>query len=266
MHEKHPEFVAARALQGILLSHEFQTETFGDAVATIPAGKEGASFSIFSSFYATCFRENAKRRNRLLSSLANALDFSSSAFPASFALSEYVAHTLCALPYATQNEVLHVIFEMDRIASLKAPHWLETANRCASEGAAENLVQGGYKLALLLRASAYLKECYGVSKQRVEEYNPVARTRAGTKRSAPFSKAPSALLPAGAVTLSHASFRALASSDILATITACVSNAMRDEGMIVEDAEAHDAGRRVERKRKASENTGKQQSKSKRSR
>ena len=128
--EKHPEFIEARAVQGMLLSHGFQSDVFGLAVATLDAGKRGRHVLLFSQFYALCFRARTKARNRILTMLVRTLDaVGDRASERGCDISFYVAQTLSALPYAALDEAAHVLREIDRLVSLQGASWLDAATR-----------------------------------------------------------------------------------------------------------------------------------------
>lgn len=134
--ERHPSFLENRLKEGIEMSYAFQTNIFGSRDA-VYANATGEWLSYFGPIYQACVQSNRKRRQVLLQGLArkvsnatNQMEVSEAslslsvsrqvAVPASddFLVSAdqscYLAHVVATLPYIYSEEVLFLIYTINR--------------------------------------------------------------------------------------------------------------------------------------------------------
>lgn len=142
LNDKFPSLLNTPLVRGIQTSHSFQLSAFGQS-AVYTLDKDKREYCLFGRLYSDCIRGGKKNRNQFLKALVNQFADASSALSAAPSSSGdatmtaadvnraveylcYVACLLCALPFEVEDELLYVIYWINRYVTLKLRYGTES--------------------------------------------------------------------------------------------------------------------------------------------
>ena len=114
---KNPEFIQQRAVKGICRSCEFRSQVFGDCDPIVheKKGMLEPSFSYFARCYKHAFTAHPKQRSRFFQAMITQVMREESPL----GLRIYLVKNLAALYYTITEEILYIVFAVNRVLSLK---------------------------------------------------------------------------------------------------------------------------------------------------
>ena len=114
---KNPEFIQQRAVKGICKSYEFRAKVFGDhdPIVHKKAGMLEPTFSYFARCYKHTFTAHPKQRSQFFQAMINQIVKEGSPL----GLRIYLVKTLGSLYYTITEEILFVVYAVNRVLSLK---------------------------------------------------------------------------------------------------------------------------------------------------
>eukprot|EP01127_Copromyxa_protea_P022043 TRINITY_DN7747_c0_g1_i1.p1 TRINITY_DN7747_c0_g1~~TRINITY_DN7747_c0_g1_i1.p1 ORF type:complete len:641 (+),score=96.24 TRINITY_DN7747_c0_g1_i1:105-1925(+) len=172
--DKDAKLVLSRLVDGIALSYKFQMQVFGSCKAVfIVAGKGSVqNESIFSRLY-SLFKGTKTSRQGFLHALLR--HFESESKSVSFL--QYITRIISTLSFGYQEEVLYVIYHINRLTSFSGSSLLSNLKKFYSEEQASGLppdIEEAPGIIFLVRLKSFLKSFYNLSSIKCQGYDPTS--------------------------------------------------------------------------------------------
>lgn len=184
INEKYPSFLHNRFIDGIKLSYTFQKNTWGTCTALAPNSE--LPLSVLAQLY-TLFSDKRTTRNFFLSSIIRLFEKCTSSEETDINFFRYLAELILSLPYTYADEVLSIIYYINRSVSFvggTALVALETffkkskSNDKNPPAVAEDKLKISSMIMILLVLKHTLKRAYKLTDSRCKAYSPTETVKA----------------------------------------------------------------------------------------
>lgn len=179
VHSKDSKIISTRLSNGIVCSYKYQKEAFNSWKVVADASTDGLSEkeSVFGKLY-SMFKTAKTSRHSFLHTLVRLYESEAT----NFDFLKYLTMAISILPFSWQDDILYIIYHLNRIISFSGASLLSTlkevygskksGKKSSGEVTAPSEIRQAVGIIYALRLKQFLKTYFGISGALCKNYDP----------------------------------------------------------------------------------------------